>query len=39
MKICQQEKLLSLEVILIHKNLPKLNNQTDFLGKGAQLTT
>ena len=37
-KICQQEELLSLEAILIHKDLPKLNIQTEFLGKGAQLT-
>ena len=36
--ICQQEELLSLEAILIHKDLSKLNIQTEFLGKGAQLT-
>ena len=37
-KICKQEELLSVEAILIHKDLPKLNIQTEFLGKGAQLT-
>ena len=38
-KICQQEEILSLETMLIHKELPQLNIQTEFLGKGAQLTT
>ena len=37
-KICQQEEILSLEAMLIHKELPQLNIQTEFLGKGAQLT-
>ena len=42
MKVCQQEQLLlSLEIILILNELPKINItfiQTDFLRKGAQLT-
>ena len=38
LKICQQEELLSLEGILIHKDLLQLNIQSEFLGKGAQLT-
>ena len=38
MKIYQQEEPLSLETILIHEDLPKLNIQTDFFGKGAQLS-
>ena len=37
-KTCKKEELLSVEAILIHKDLPKLNIQTEFLGKGAQLT-
>ena len=30
--------IISLEVILIHKDLPKLNIQTYFPEKGAQIT-
>ena len=37
-KKCKNEEPLSLEAMLIQKQLPTLNIQTEFLGKGTQLT-